>query len=231
MTHAINRACAALVLLLATALAAQARIYSLRESGGGERVENALAPNWVLTQTVKVNGAKGKLRVGYAGGSMHKTLAELARVLPDYRKGRNERAILIDIPADDQLERWFVLNLRQGSAFTIFHLTIPRAGLDNNAADYWPDDLPQPVGCRIDQVMQLQERGGVYATFSRGGKGAGLYDNYDQALQAQGWQRTSHSRNGGVYLHAERSALLTFSVIPGEQRTHAAVYQCPITSR
>ncbi len=220
---------ALLLLLVLTPLTVSGRVYSLRPGSGVGDVQKILSPKKILSETVTVNGAKGTLEVGYTNKRVAAVMDSLRGILENYQHRKGETSVLIDVPGRDRLVRYYIFSAGDDKKTLIFHLTVPKAGLQDNPARFWPKDLPPPQVGAVDQVMQLHKSKGVYATFTATGDAEKVYYQYSSQLKGGGWKQLSSSGNGAAYMSADGKRMLTFSVVAGQNGAFAAVYLRTIT--
>ena len=203
-----------------------ADVYLLKPGASEEAIHAMLKPRNLMKEKVKVNGSDGTLSVNSTDLSITECHNALDEVLKKYKGRQKHGAILIDIPKDHYVTRYYIFSMGKQYKTVVFQLDMPKEGLKDDAAQYWPTDIPSPGGGNdINQVMTLSKRGTIYATFSSDAQKGRVFHSYDAQLSDSGWSKvSSDKKSGAIYMKADSKQLLIFNTLDNGKRTHAAVY-------
>ena len=214
------------IILLAFSNLLHANVYDLKVGASEEAIHALLKPKLVMKEKVVVNGKPGNLKVHTIDLKMRDCAEALRDIVKRYDKSKVKHgAILIDIPKEDIVTRYYVFSAGDKYKTLCFQLDMPKTGLKENARDFWPKGLPEPRGAKINQVMVLSKRDTIYASFSSEAMSRQVYYEYSDQLKGIGWAEiSSDKRNGAVYMNPKTKQLMIFNTLDNGKETHAGIY-------
>ena len=131
-----------------------ADVYLLKPGASEQAIHAMLKPKAVMKEKVKINGSEGTLTVNSVDLSIGDCYNALDEILKKYKGKKKDGAILIDIPKDHFITRYYIFSMGKKYKTVMFQLEIPKEGFKDQPDNYWPNDIPSPGGgTTINQVM------------------------------------------------------------------------------
>ena len=200
-----------------------ADVYSLRPGSSQAALKSALKAKEIIKDSVKVNGIDGELTVSVSS-PFDRIRSSLAAILKDFKHEKGRRSMLIDVPGERFVHRYYILRISKKTETLVFEIKLPKRNDKADAESAWPKQLP-PASGDAEQIILMPKRELIWATFSSPLSPDRVFFSYEHKLKSAGYKVIStDNQNGGVYMHAESGRILVFNTVDNQGETLAAVF-------
>ena len=197
--------------------------------GGGGKAwgSDLLGGTKLWSEPALINGVRSSVQLVLLKKQIDECYQILKHQFKDARFRFNKESILAEIKRENgNIERIYLVNMGEGEYPVLqFSMEVP-AELPRNPR--WPDDLPSLYDSEPVNVINLTDRGTLYASFRSSSTSEQILNQLDSSMLADGWSSTGR----GTYLKDNPTRIVLISATEDEHGiTHGFVLKRKLLSK